>query len=406
MIMEEKTTGDVKLGILDVNSLYEELNKINIPLEIQHDYNGHYIDVKLVECDVGLDKIDRMITNVTQELTNYEIRRSIIEEEISNKKRNELTNNQELLKKYSTGKERETAVEMMLTNSMAEQCKLDRHILALENLLSVLKTKYSILNSKKASVKDQFRRMADQVKAGGISMAPDKDTALLMKTLQDVEKREKEFETENVDEATEYIEPDQNGGPSETDAQQSNPEPGSQSGDLVDIDIDSIQVDVPVSSPVTQKEAEVIVSVETSSDEIVIGSSNEGNKPSDSLAPAEQESVSPESEEDELEVDTILDGLDMEAETESVEPTVTETAAPSESSKESSEDLLLEDIFSNDAAVVTEEPATKKTGQGEPTPEKKSPKKASPPANEAPVKKKDDTAVKGDADVDSILDMI
>jgi len=404
--MEEKTTGDVKLGILDVNSLYEELNKINIPLEIQHDYNGHYIDVKLVECDVGLDKIDRMITNVTQELTNYEIRRSIIEEEISNKKRNELTNNQELLKKYSTGKERETAVEMMLTNSMAEQCKLDRHILALENLLSVLKTKYSILNSKKASVKDQFRRMADQVKAGGISMAPDKDTALLMKTLQDVEKREKEFETENVDEATEYIEPDQNGGPSETDAQQSNPEPGSQSGDLVDIDIDSIQVDVPVSSPVTQKEAEVIVSVETSSDEIVIGSSNEGNKPSDSLAPAEQESVSPESEEDELEVDTILDGLDMEAETESVEPTVTETAAPSESSKESSEDLLLEDIFSNDAAVVTEEPATKKTGQGEPTPEKKSPKKASPPANEAPVKKKDDTAVKGDADVDSILDMI
>lgn len=248
--MEEKLVGTV-----DVNAVYDQIIKIDIPLEIQHNYNGPYIDTKVVECNTALDMLDKLITNVTRELTNYEIRRNIVEEEITNKKRNELTNNDELRKKYGTGKEREIAVEMMLKDNLTERSSLDRHILNLENLLTVVKTKYSNISKKAASVKDQFRRMTDLVTSGGVPMTPDKDTALLLKTLKDVEvleDRAKEFDEENVGEIEEYIEKDLDQDATGSDALPSQPEPGSQSTDVLDIEIGSDVVPESAPSSVTR----------------------------------------------------------------------------------------------------------------------------------------------------------
>jgi len=402
---------------IDINTVYEQINGINIPLEIQHGYNGNYLDVKFVECDAALDKLDKMITNVTRELTNYEIRRSIVDEGIENKKRNELTNNKDLRKQYPTAKEREIAVEMMLKEDLAERCSLDRHILGLENLLSVIKTKYSSISKKTGNVKDQFRRMGDLVRAGGVSMAPDKDTALLMQTLADVERREKEFDIDNVEEAEENVGQDSEDDISVPEAVESLSTQGSLNENLDEIEID---ISVTTPSPVTHTEPDAIT--ETSED-VVLSSSNEGNNESDSLVLTGQDDVSSgeeasseEEEGSELDMDTILDGLDTEEGSETISEEESAVAEPEESEEaeaatpstiseeEGDEGLILEDIFSSDDAAVTDEPANKKPGQGEPTSKEKSKKKEVPKAKVPPAKS--DNTVSGDVDIDNILDTL
>lgn len=393
---------------LDTNLIYDQISKIDIPLEMQSMYNHHYIDQKIVECDKALDALDKVNTKVIRELTNYEIRQSIVEEEINNKKRNEFANNQELLKKYATGKERESAIELLMKDSMAEFNKLNRKILALRSLSGLIKTKQSIIIKKMRSIQDQFKMMSDLLRVN-VPLPEDKDTAKLMKALGNVEELERNIEAE---EATESIE------------QNDDITVGSKGNTDIVLESDSMPSDV------TVQESKV-----SSSTEVDISDLDLGNTDSKGSSVVEPNSASPEEEsktsngenpeddgDSDLDMDTVLDGLDDMPEGDApfdidsgptdnasaVDAEVVESTnvssekdtsveidqSPAEIVDESSENTILEDILSENVPVVTDKPA-KKPGQGEPSSKEKNPKT---------VLKEDTATIPGDINIDNILD--
>jgi hypothetical protein len=395
---------------LDTNLIYEQISKIEVPLEMQSTYNRHYIDQKIVECDKALDLLDKINTKVVRELTNYEIRQSIVEEEINNKKRNEFANNQDLLKKYATGKERESAIELLMKDSMAEFNKLSRKILSLRSLSGLIKTKQSIIIKKMRNIQDQSRMMSDLIKIN-VPLPDDKDTAKLMKALGGVEALERSLEAE---EGKEFIEQEED-----------------VTVDNKDTDTDITLESDPVPSDVTQQEPKVSTSTEVDTSDLDLG--NTDSKGSSAIEPdsvsSEEESQTsdgenPEGGEDsDLDMDTVLDGLDnisegdapmdidsgptnvastadaeIEADTDVSSDGNTsidiDQGSSTEVIGESSAGTILEDILSEDVPVVTNKPA-KKSGQGEPSSKDKSPK----------IAPKEDTAtIPGDVNIDNILD--
>jgi hypothetical protein len=393
---------------LDTNFIYDQISKIEVPLEMQSTYNRHYIDQKIVECDKALDLLDKINTKVVRELTNYEIRQSIVEEEINNKKRNEFANNQDLLKKYATGKERESAIELLMKDSMAEFNKLSRKILALRSLSGLIKTKQSIIIKKMRNIQDQSRMMSDLLKIN-VPLPDDKDTAKLMKALGGVEALERSLEAE---EGKEFIEQEE------------------------DVTVDNKDMDItlesdPVPSDVTLQEPKVSSSTEVDTSDFDLG--NTDSKGStviepDSVSSEEESQTSdgenPEDGEDsDLDMDTVLDGLDNISEGDApvdIDSRPTNVASTADAEIEAATDVgseentlidvdqgssaeiidesnagtILEDILSEDVPVVTNKPA-KKSGQGEPSSKEKSPKTAP---------KGDTATISGEVNIDNILD--
>lgn len=395
---------------IDINLVYDKLSKIEVPLERQQNYNRHYIDQKIVESDQALDLLDKINTQVIQELTNYEIRQSVIEEEIANRKRNELTNNQEILKKYNTGKERESAVELLISDSMAELSKLNRRILALKNLAGIIKTKQSIIIKKMRNIQDQSRMMSELLKAN-VPLPEDKDTALLMKSFQDIEKLEESLDAEDVGESTEYIEPSQSSEPQQEASEKTDKQDVS-TDDSMDIDLSGMGSESDASDIDVQKiPAQSTAGIDTSdfdvSSDVATDSNDSGSESEDTSSDSLDESESSESDsgsESELDMDTVLDGLDTEDSTDegSDESPLAELDSEPETSNKGNADVLLEDMFSGDDAVVTKEPA-KKSGHGEPTSKEKSPAKSQHKESKK-VLKEDDATVPGDVSIDNILD--
>jgi hypothetical protein len=381
---------------IDINLIYDKLSKIEVPLERQQGYNRHYIDQKLVESDQALDSLDKINTQVVQELTNFEIRLSIIEEEIANKKRNELTNNKEILKKYSTGKERESAVELLIMDSMAEFSKLSRRILALKNLSGIIKTKQSIIIKKMRNIQDQSRMMSELLKVN-VPLPDDKDTAFLMKNLREVEKLEESLEADEVSETSEYIEEDQDNGASQLEPNKNVSEQDATIENSMDIDI-SMGSDSSDSNTSEVSTGSFDIEMDLGLDSTVSQSSEtseqESTSETESDTLSEENTSESEESESELDMDSVLDGLDQEDSSEVPEATELSGGA-----------VALEDIFSGEDAVVTDESA-KKPDQGEPTSKGKSPVKSKESSTKSSKKvlKEDEATVPGDVSIDNILD--
>jgi hypothetical protein len=399
------------LMTIDINTVYEQLSKIDVPLERQHTYNRNYIDQKMIECDHARDLLDKLNTKVTHELTNLEINHSILEEEFNNKKRNELANNTELAKKYVTGKERESAAELILSDSLTEMNKVSRKLLALKNLAGVIKTKQSIMNSKLRNLQDQFRMMCEYLKVN-VPSPDDKTIEGFARTLGELDKlaAASSFNSDDVEEAEETIEQD-------TAEEISTPGDSQPSGehDTTDVDI-AIDLSDTVSSPspVTQQASNDSPSEDVDTSDL--GLSNNDSSVSDKteqIADPDQEEESSEEEASILDMDTILDGLDA------VPGEELEISGDSDSSSnEGGEGTTLEDVISNKGAVVTDEPANKTAGQREPTLKEKTPTKttqtstkSTPEKTSGPPKttgkkvlKEDAATTAGEVDIDSILD--
>ena len=270
--------------------------------------------------------------------------------------------------------------------------------------------------------------MNDLLREGGVTSPQDKDTIDLMKKLGNIEKLEERLDAAEVEESQEFIEQD-------TDEVTSSyvlahaengrvvlevsrkTEAVTETSDFVDLDI-SFSSSESVPSPVTSKGPEIVMEF---SDEMTV-TSTPGNIESVSKNSAVSDSENAELTEsdpsegeaiDELDMDTVLDGLDSEGEPEptvveetSDSPEILDTKVSSGTVDEGDEDLVLEDIFSKDDAVVTNEPAIRKSGQGEPTSKEKSSKKTGSQTSTSPVKKTDSVAVTGDIDIDNILDTL
>ena len=394
---------------IDINFVYDQISKIEVPLEMQSTYNRHYIDQKIVECDKALDLLDKTNTSVVRELTNYEIRCSIVDEEINNKKRNEFANNEKLMKKYGTGKEREAAVELLMGESLTDLNKLTRKIMALRSLSGLIKTKQSIIIKKMRNIQDQARMMSDLLKVN-VPLPDDRDTASLSRALGSVEALERslDLDAENVEESTEFIEPVEEEKVTETAAE---PEVSADS-DSLDISFDEPESK---SSPVTSQESKGSTSAEIDTSELDLGNIEvQGPAKAESTsAPAEEESEpatdenSEDGEDSDLTMDTVLDGLDCEEGSTGEGSGVAVDPEPEASNGTDGDmDTTLEDLLPSNVPVVTEKPA-KKSGQGEPSAKDKSPKKSDPPAEKPSAKKvlKEEAAVvPGDVNIDNILD--
>jgi hypothetical protein len=391
---------------IDVNIIYDQLSKIEVPLEMQSTYNRHYIDQKIVECDKALDLLDKINTKVVRELTNYEIRHSVVEEEINNKKRNEFANNQEILKRYSTGRERESAIELLIKDSMSEFSKLNRKILALRNLSGLIKTKQSIIIKKMRNIQDQSRMMSDLLKIN-VPLPDDKDTALLTKALGGVEALERSLDAEEVEDARETQE--------QSDLIEEITEESSISIDLNESESLNASITETESTPsdVTEQVSKNTASSEVDTSDLDLGNTDPQSSteveldstPTDKESETLSDETPEENEESELDMDTVLDGLDPinsseEGTTVEIEPESSDAVV-----NEGSEDTLLEDIISGDDTVVTDKPA-KKSGQGEPSSKDKKSKKESKATEKPPEKvlKEDNATAPGDVNIDNILD--
>jgi hypothetical protein len=397
---------------LDTNAIYDQLSKIEVHLERQNTYNRDYIDHKMIECDAARDVLDKINTKVTHELTNLEIHHSILEEEFNNKKRNELTNNNEVLKKYNTGKEREAAVELILNKELSEISKFSRKILALKNLSGVIKTKQSIMTTKLRNLQDQFRMMCEYLKANVGSANPNANDPTVQRMakiygeLDKLAEDSSEFNTENVED-TDTTE--------ETIEQESNVEDNSVPGnsqtpaenDAVEVETSDID-DTITNPPVTDVELVIDTSADVDISGIDLGN-NDSVESSDASVEVEEDkttstegenseqaetSSNEEEESSELDMDSVLDGIGTVSEEVSDVTTESDTAG---------EGITLEDVLTTQKdEVISDEPTTKQKVKEEPAP--KIVKSQSKGEKSKKKVVEDSASVSSNVDIDNILD--
>ena len=394
---------------LDTNAIYDQLSKIEVQLERQNTYNRDYIDHKMIECDAARDVLDKLNTKVTHELTNLEIHHSILEEEFNNKKRNELTNNNEVLKKYNTGKEREAAVELILIKDLTEINKFSRKILALKNLSGVIKTKQSIMTTKLRNLQDQFRMMCEYLKANVGSANPNDDDPTVQRMakiygeLDKLAEDSNEFSSEYVEEIDtaqdSSIEDNSVPGNSQTPAE----------NDAVEVETSDIDIgDSVTNSSVTEVDAAIDTSADVDISGIDLGNNDtvessdasveveEDKTTSTEGENSEQTETSSDEEEEEssdLDMDSVLDGIGTETE-------VIDVTTESDTSEEV---VTLEDVLTSQKdEVVSKEPSTKQKVKEEPTPKVVKNQSKSEKSKKKVVE--DAASVSSNVDIDNILD--
>ena len=339
---------------LDTNAIYNQLSKIEVQLERQNTYNRDYIDHKMIECDHARDQLDKINTQVTHELTNLEIHFSILEEEFNNKKRNELTNNSEILNKYNTGKERELAVELLLSSELTEINKFSRKILALKNLSGVIKAKQSIMTSKLRNIQDQFRMMCEYLKANVGSALPAENDPTVQRManiygeLDKLAEASNEFNSEDVEtvevENTEEETKEQGSDIEDNSVQEATKTPDE--NDAVEIDSSEIVIDD--SATVFKSETNNDASADVDLSGLDLGDTSD--KQAESSVAEEtvsdvsnSEDSSSEEESSDLDMDSVLDGIEIDP---------TEKSSKTVSSDEGDESTTLEDILTSKDAEV------------------------------------------------------
>lgn len=199
---------------IDINAVYSQLRKMEVSLKEQSHANYHYYQKILTKCDLYVSVISKYYALAKQEFSQSQVNYNILEEEIDNKRRHHITEDESIQKKYSTGREREMAVEVLLKDEISQLKKKGNKLILLKDLCGVLNTWLSIMRERKRDAKEQWKILCEQNKASNMPDATDKDVKELNKVIGELEAEARNSMDEDlqIDEETnsdEYIEDDQ-----------------------------------------------------------------------------------------------------------------------------------------------------------------------------------------------------
>lgn len=172
---------------IDIDSIYSKLRKMEVSLEQQTHANHHYYQMVLTKCDIYVSMISKFYTAAKQECSKLQVTCNVVQEQIENKRRHNLVKNEEIQKKYSTGREREFAVDELIKEDISELKSKENRLLLLKDLCSVLNTWLSIMRERKRDAKEQWKLLCETSRAAGLPDPTDKDVKQLNKVIGELE---------------------------------------------------------------------------------------------------------------------------------------------------------------------------------------------------------------------------
>jgi hypothetical protein len=172
---------------IDVDRIYDQLRKMEVSLEEQNYANHHYYQKVLTKCDLYVSILSKYYATARQECSKLQVQYNIQAEEIESKRRHHVANNEEIQRRYSTGREREMAIEVILKDEIADLKKKDNRLIILKDLVGVLNTWLGIMRERKRDAKEQWKILCEQSKAANLPDPTDKSVRELNKVIGELE---------------------------------------------------------------------------------------------------------------------------------------------------------------------------------------------------------------------------
>lgn len=172
---------------IDVDKVYDNLRKMEVSLEEQSHANHHYYQKILTRCDLYVSVISKYYANARQECSKLQVQYNIQSEEIESKRRHHVANNEEIRRRYSTGREREMAIEVILKDDISGLHKKENRLIILKDLVGVLNTWLGIMRERKRDAKEQWKILCEQSRAANLPDPTDKSVQELNKVIGELE---------------------------------------------------------------------------------------------------------------------------------------------------------------------------------------------------------------------------
>lgn len=172
---------------IDVDGIYSELRKMEVSLKEQTHANHHYYQKILTKCDLYVSVISKYFAEVKQSCSKLQVEHNIKSSEIEIRRRHHIAENEEIQRRYSTGREREMAVEVILKDDIAEQKQMENRLILLKDLAQVLSTFLAVMRERKRDAKEQWKLLCEQSRAANLADPDDKSVQELQKVLGHLE---------------------------------------------------------------------------------------------------------------------------------------------------------------------------------------------------------------------------
>lgn len=290
---------------IDVDRIYDQLRKMEVSLEEQNYANHHYYQKVLTKCDLYVSILSKYYATARQECSKLQVQYNIQAEEIENKRRHHVANNEEIQRRYSTGREREMAIEGILKDEIAELKKKDNRLIILKDLVGVLNTWLGIMRERKRDAKEQWKILCEQSKAANLPDPTDKSVQELNKVIGELEAEAAEagmddnliIEDDVISE--EYIEGDEESDNDIVQAAEATPSDiAVDDSEDYSVDTDDIEIAAGLTGPAEESETSEDNSEEVSESQDELESSDEDPDILDMLPSGDSETKMDESSEE------------------------------------------------------------------------------------------------------------
>jgi hypothetical protein len=194
---------------VNFSEIYDKLLNLDVQLEDLDNPSPSYINRKLTECAKKMSEVQMIYINQSRALTVAKRNLSIESAELEILKRKALVNNEAIRKKYTTAKERESAVDEMYEENNKRISELENDVADFQNVLATIRTHIQLLRARNSDIKTQARLTELQILK--LNILPTDDPAIkeYAKTLGDLSKLEEEIDLNNVESLAEDKEPEE-----------------------------------------------------------------------------------------------------------------------------------------------------------------------------------------------------
>lgn len=198
---------------VNFSDIYDKLLKLDVQLEDLDNPSPSYINRKLTECAKKMSEVQMIYINQSRALTVAKRNLSIESAELEILKRKALVNNEAIRKKYTTAKERESAVDEMYEDNNKKINELENDVADFQNVLAVIRTHIQLLRARNSDIKTQARLTELQILKLNILPTDDPTIKEYAKSLGELskleEKLDEEIDLDNLDSVVEDKKPEE-----------------------------------------------------------------------------------------------------------------------------------------------------------------------------------------------------
>jgi len=197
---------------INFSDIYDKLLKLDVQLEDLDNPSPAYINRKLTECAKKMSEVQMLYINQSRALTVAKRNLSIESAELEILKRKALVNNETIRKKYTTAKERESAVDEMYEDNNKKISELENDVSDFQNVLAVIRTHVQLLRARNSDIKTQARLTELQILKLNILPTDDPTIREYARSLGELskleEKLDEEIDLDNVETSEEAKKPE------------------------------------------------------------------------------------------------------------------------------------------------------------------------------------------------------